>query len=311
MYRQLVALLMLSVFLCPSIYATDTAQKLAQALEQASLKAAMSNEGVMNENILLTSEVRGSARHEYLAAVPMIGKIGCKTYALAPNWVITSATCPLADITQTSIEMIMSDDNIYTLSDITISKMALNNYIIAKPQIFANENIMLVYVPMQENKHLEKVLQNKKNLRLIAFSRPENIFTLTATGDFFVHSSRWGWLASDKTKAKIKTNSLHGDIFSASSSINGTATDPLFYVDRNASEYLTAFNTAEESLSFGIAGYWDADPSWKGHSSNQYKVLTPKDLEFISSIIQKHDSKSWDFVRQSLYLDSADNLFSK
>ena len=311
MYRQFLAVLALATFLCPALNAALKTQQLEQALEQAASQVSLSNNGVMNDNILLTSEVNGYATSDYAAPIYMIGKIGCKAYALAPNWIITSATCPLSNITSKSFEMLLSDDEIYTLSNLEVTGVFLNNHEVYNPQIFANKHVLLLYLPQSINPGLTEVCKRMKRLKLIAFNQPKNIFTLNALGKFYVHSSRLGWLVKDKTKANIQANSLQGNIFSASSLINGTATDPLFYVDRTSNEYLVAFNMAEESLTFSIAAYWDANPSWDGKNSDKYKSLTPKDFEFIRNIVLKHDNKSWNFIRQSLYLNYPGNLFFK
>lgn len=396
MYRRFLALLTLSVFLCPALNAASKTQKLEQALNQAASKAASSNRNVMNDNILLTVdfEERGvkdetesslsiplnpteykkyyeqyknsgdiyidgylyyplftyEATEEecrsdqvfpgesyynntetgkyYIeidsllegrtpvygelfsngssVSTPVMGTIGCKAYALSPQWVITSATCPIDtyDSSVLAVQGILYPDR----TDRRILGIALNGAYINEPFYEKKGNILLFYVPQDKNPALSKMLAQKKTLKVMAFSKPQNIFTLNAFGEFFVHTSRFGYWIKDKTSAELKRGSLReGGIFQASSSFNGTATDPLFFAWDNQ-EYLTAYNMASES--YVLRTDIDADlhaeyiGAWDGKASSFYHALNTEDLDFIRQTISKRDPNEWQQIKGQFFLDS-------
>ncbi len=383
MYRQFLAVLALATFLCPALNATE-AQELSRALQQAAAQAAISNEGVMNENMLMTVSFteRGSLQldddfipedepltgpdwqvppmfsqyeHESFfiyKALPSernnnnafvdegeyylytdkplkgrtpiqakarftgrlqsgrySGTIGCKVYALGPQWLITSATCPINRYDPSPLDI---QGTRYTeRTDRQIKRISVEGKTIQNPKYFINDHILLVYIPQKGNASLISNLAHKKKLHILAFNRPQNIFALNAFGQFFVHTSRFGLLVEDKTSAKLEGGSLNGTRFKASSSFSGTATDPLFFQNKNKQEYLTAFNSAEEHYVLDISIDDLLLSSWSGDSSDTYYMLNGNDLKFIQKTVKSLDPQGWNTIRPSLFMNIPGHQYFK
>ncbi len=234
------------------------------------------------------------------------GRIGCKAYALGPQWVITSGTCPIKKYDESPI--IVYDETYNERTDREIENFSIDGTKIKNPEYFSNGNVWLIYIPKEGNQNLINALSNKRPLKILGFSKPEHIFTLAANGQFYVHTSRYGALVSDKTKAKLRENSLEGTLFKASSSFNGTATDPFFYV-KNGEEYLTAYNAAPERYHLNVSKDELFQSSWSGKSSNKYTILTLDDLQFIKNTIQKYNPASWTQLKSRMFIDNPRQLF--
>ncbi len=406
MYRQFLAVLALSVFLCPALNAADKTQQLERALELAASKAAASNKDVMNDNILLTvdfkergsregsdvaltiplnpdeykkydeqyknsgkiyidgylyyplftyeatEEERRSEEYKYqvfpgsnynntengkyyiesedllkgrrpvygqlwsnglLVSPAAMGTIGCKAYALGPQWVITSGTCPID--TYDSSLLVVGGITYEERTDRKILDISLNGMAINSPFYKQQGNITLFYVPQDKNPAMSTFLGKQKTLKIMAFSKPQNIFALNAFGKFFVHTSRGGALVKDKTSAELKQGSLReGGIFQASSWYNGTATDPLFFTVNNQ-EYLTAYNAAPESymLRTDLDSDFHAEHigAWDGKASDFYYALNTKDLDFIRQTISAQDPAGWEQIKGQFFLDNPNTPYFK
>lgn len=234
------------------------------------------------------------------------GRIGCKAYALGPQWVITSGTCPIKKYDESPL--VVYEETYNERTDREIENFSIDGTKIKNPKYFTNGNVWLVYIPAEGNQSLINTLRTKRPLKVLGFSQPKNIFTLAANGQFYVHTSRYGALISDKTKAKLKDDSLEGNLFKASSSFNGTATDPFFYV-QNEEEYLTAYNAAPERYHLNISKDELFQSSWTGKASNKYTVLSYSDLKFIKDTMQKQDGASWNQVKSRVFIDHPGQLF--
>lgn len=233
------------------------------------------------------------------------GRIGCKAYALAPQWVITAGTCPITQYDETP--MGIYDETYDQRTDRQIEEFRLDGALIKDPRYFSNGKVWLVYIPQKDNQALISQLSAKRPLNLLGFTEPENIFSLTAFAPFYVHTSRYGLLVGDKTKARLKTASLNGLQFEASSSFNGTATDPLFYVV-NGEEYLTAYSAAPEKYHLNISNDVLFQSQWSGKASNKYTLLQESDLQFIKNTVRKQDPNSWGKIKYRLFVDKPGQL---
>ena len=242
---------------------------------------------------------------------PKEGIIGCKMYALSDQWLITSANCPVEKYDPSPVQI-----HGYTYdqrSDRKITSMELDGTRLNNARYMLNDRVLLLYVPRPENAALAEKLNNKKQLNILAFSQPKNIFTLSAFGNFYVHTSRGGWTVKDKTKAKLKPASLQGNTFRASSSFNGTATDPFFFTLNNT-EYLSAFSMAEERYQL----YVDFDNllssslrPWDGLASDAYYTLSAEDLDFIRKSVKANDPQSWPQIKKQLFIDLPGKTYFK
>ena len=242
---------------------------------------------------------------------PKEGIIGCKMYALSDQWLITSANCPVEKYDPSPIQINGYDYD--QRSDRKITSMRLNGKELNNARYMLNDRVLLLYVPRGENTALAETLNNKKQLNILAFSQPKNIFTLSAFGNFYVHTSRGGWTVKDKTKAKLKPASLQGNTFRASSSFKGTATDPFFFTLNNT-EYLSAFSTAEERYKLYVdfdnlvsSSLWP----WDGLASDAYYTLCAEDLDFIRKSVQANDPQSWPQIKKQLFIDQPDKAYFK
>ena len=227
---------------------------------------------------------------------------GCKTYALSEQWLLTSATCPLVAYDNSPL---YSNGSVFRQrTDRKILQIRANDMPLYNVVYKANDHVLLIFVPLEDNPFMKYLTGKAKKLHILAFSRPENLFALNGKGHFFVHTSRWGWLLKDKTSAVPYKKSLEGDVFSAYSRFNGTATDPFFFAE-NGREYLMAYSTAEEKYNLDlIPNGIISNAPWYGENSNTYYLLNADDLEFIRKTVKSVDPLGWQRMKKQFFLDT-------
>ncbi|MBO7190755.1 MAG: hypothetical protein J6V32_01410 [Elusimicrobiaceae bacterium] len=284
----------------------DTAaqKQIAYQVDRAVLdKMLNSSVGSIEQNKTIEFRVRevieysfaGTQEKEYLSHRY---DLGCKAYALHPNWLILSGRCaaPMgvsdkeADMWLTSNKQEVVEHELFPYgSDQKGMKIEYNN------------NVMLLWQ--------KKAEYTAPFVKVLAMSSKDKLFSLwNARGSLQINTARLGLNAVRERDFLEESMQGSGNLFLLDESfydLSGTASDPAFLSIESGDEYLIGYNN-------GLMDYKtcaDGARVWCGKKSDTWYRLTKADLEFIKQTVLENRPQDWAEIQPRLFYDSVDESF--
>ncbi len=245
-------------------------------------------------NLYIKEMVYNTQIHENFG--PYMADLACKAYALDEHWLLVAATCmrpTQSDLWQVGDHLFLQR---HSRQSFWPDQTPFENY-------RENKRIMLVWQ--------EKPIYQAPFVKVLAVSSPKTLIAMGGNGVLKINTGRFG---TDAVRTRTPdVNSVRGNTLRLKQipgQLTGTATDPLFFINRQKNEFVVGYNN-------GSLDYWyaislaDVFRTFNGLSSHIWYTLTKNDLLFIQKTVQTYRPQDWQRIKTRLFYNTTNTPYFK